>query len=229
MRLARHASAAALCAAVALGLVATGCSNVIEGTPRADPRTPGVALTDDGFGVVAGFDDAPVHLEIFTEPQCTHCADLQHDYGEEIRSHLQAGRLAVTYRPLTFFDEEYYLDYSALVSNALFLAVAPSTSAGDFQTFVEDLWANQDLSYIDYTDADFAEIAEEAGLAAPIVEDIDSGARGVRVQAMSDANTAALMDITGGRAGTPTIYDLDAREVVDVSEPDWLENLIASA
>jgi protein-disulfide isomerase len=84
-----------------------------------------VAATEDGYGIVVGLPDAPAEVEIYTEPQCEHCADFQARFGEDLRSHLQSGLLAVVYRPLTFLDDEYDTDYSAAAANALFLAAAP--------------------------------------------------------------------------------------------------------
>ncbi len=51
-------------------------------------------LAEDGYGIVAGFDDAPVQIEIFTEPQCTHCSDLQRDFGDQLAYYINVGRLA---------------------------------------------------------------------------------------------------------------------------------------
>ena len=56
---------------------AVGCSKQVTGTAQSDPNKPPLALSKDGYGIVAGFDDAPVKIEIYTEPQCNHCADLQ--------------------------------------------------------------------------------------------------------------------------------------------------------
>src|ERR1700759_3247418 len=102
-----------------------------------DPHRPPVTITSDGFGIVAGFADAPVQLEIFTEPQCPHCAHLQATFGEDIKRHIESGQFTVTYRPMPFLDDEYEIDCAAAVANALFLAAEPSTSAATFQNFVE--------------------------------------------------------------------------------------------
>ena len=101
-----------------------------------------MAVSDDGHGIVAGFDDAPVNVELYTEPQCNHCADLQADFGDEIAHYIDIGQLAVTYRPLTFLDDVAD-GYSARVSNALFLAVVPRRRLTAFQAFVEELYAQQ--------------------------------------------------------------------------------------
>ena len=133
-------------------LAAVGCSHQIEGTAKPDPTQPPLALSEDGSGIVAGYPDAPVQFELYTEPQCNHCAALQKEFGDDIERYINLGLLAVTYRPLTFLDQLANEDYSARVANALFLSVgapkatdAPSAASGpEFQRFVEELWAAQD-------------------------------------------------------------------------------------
>ena len=88
----------------ALLICAVGCTNQITGTATQDPTQPPLALSEDGFGIVAGYPDAPVQIEIYTEPQCTHCAELQPAFGGDIERYINLGQLAVTYRPLTFLD-----------------------------------------------------------------------------------------------------------------------------
>ena len=156
---------------VGLLITAVGCSRTVDGTAQPDPRKPGVVVSDDGYGIVAGFDDAPVNVEIFTEPQCNHCADLQADFGDDIARYLNIGQLAVTYRPLTFLDD---VDdgYSARVSNALFLAVDPETSATAFQAFVEELYAQQRPLTAGPSDDEIADMARESGIPAAVVDRI---------------------------------------------------------
>ena len=51
---------------------------------------------------------------------------------------------------------------------------------------------------------------------------------GVDVEAMDEANAAALKEIKPDDAGTPTVFDATANEVVDISDPDWLDQLVES-
>jgi protein-disulfide isomerase len=219
---------AAALALTALMLIVPSCSNVIDGVAQPDPRKPGVALSEDGFGIVAGFADAPVQLELFTEPQCEHCADFQATFGEDIKAAIVSGQVVLTYRPVTFLDHEYDIDYSAMAANALFLAVAPETSATTFQGFVEDLWANQDLSWEEYGTGDFADLAKGSGLSPAIVEKIDSGDTGVDTDEMNSTNLDSLGSVSGGRVGTPTVYDLTSKDIVDIADSDWLNKLLTS-
>src|SRR3569832_653862 len=91
-------------ATIGLMLGVVGCSQDVTGTARPDPATAPLALSDDGIGIVAGDDDAPARIEIFTEPQCTHCHELQQAFGDQIAYYITVGGLQVTYRPLTFLD-----------------------------------------------------------------------------------------------------------------------------
>jgi len=218
---------AAALAAAALLLV-PGCSTTVAGQAIRDPRQAGVALTDDKFGITAGFPDAPVQLELFTEPQCEHCAAFQATFGEDIKHAVESGQLALTYRPLTFLDEQYDIDYSAMAANALFLAVSPQTTAATFQGFVEDLWANQDLSWEDYSASSFADLARDSGVSADLVSKIDGGDTGVDTNQMNAANTDKLSAVSTGQVGTPTVYDLKTKDIVDISESDWLTALLKS-
>ncbi|MFA5711026.1 DsbA family protein [Mycolicibacterium sp.] len=218
----------AVLAAVTAALLVSGCTVEVAGTARPDLRGPGVALTADGAGIQVGFPDAPVQLELFTEPQCQACAYLQSDFGDELRSHLDSGRLAVTYRPVTFLDDALGLDYSATVTNALFTAVDPATSAGGFQAFVQELWAHQDLSETDFGDADFAAIAAYSGLLTRLVESIGQGVTVVDADAVSEANAELLEEILG-RVATPVVFDLDAEEILDIDDVDWLSDLMRTA
>lgn len=209
-----------------LVMALAGCSRVVSGAPLPDQHPPGLALSADGYGIVAGLPDAPVQLELFTEPQCDHCAHFQASFGEDIRAQILSGRLTVTYRLLTFFDGGD-TGYSHSVANALFLTVAPTVTASTYQKFVENLWANQDLARRGYSDGDLADLARQAGVDGSVVAQIAAGRSAVDVVAMDEHNTTALADTSS--SGTPTVYDLHNGDIVDISDPDWLDALMRAA
>ena len=136
-------SRAALVLAISLVLAVAGCSKQIAGTAQPDPNQPPLALSEDGFGIVAGFEDAPTRIEIFTEPQCSHCAELQADFGDQLAYYIGIGALKVTYRPLTFLDDGSE-GYSAHVSNAMFLVAEGDATGTQFQRFVQELYGHQE-------------------------------------------------------------------------------------
>jgi protein-disulfide isomerase len=209
-------------------LTAVGCTRQIEGSALSDPVKPLTQVSEDGFGIHAGFDDAPVQIEIFAEPQCTHCADLQRDVGESIQRHIATGRLAVTYRPMTFLELPNS-HYSERVSNALFVAAQDGrTPAVAFQRFVEELWADQDPSGKGPTDDEMAEKARTAGVPEELAQRIADGEGAVDAAEMDEMNYEYLYLIDPLNTGTPTVYDLMNDRKVDIYDKDWLDKLVAS-
>jgi protein-disulfide isomerase len=191
-----------------------------------------VTITEDGYGVRAGFDDAPIEIEIFTEPQCNHCADLQADFGDQLAHFIAAGQLAVTYRPVTFLDIEAD-GHSARVANAMFVAASPSPDGDSptgpaFQRFVEELWAAQDPGGAGPSDDDMADMARAAGVPDYQADEIASGDLSFDTAGMSDTNLEFLLDIDPLASGTPTVFSLTDDEKLDIYDDDWLSKLMAS-
>lgn len=213
-------------------LTAVGCTKQIEGSALSDPNKPLTQVSEDGFGIVAGFDEAPVQIEIFAEPQCSHCADLQRDFGESIRHYIAIGQLEVTYRPMTFL-EMTGSHYSERVSNALFVAAqedgAQPTPAVAFQRFVEELWADQDPSGRGPSDDELAEKARAAGIPDELAQRIADGEGAVDAVEMDEMNYEFLSSVDPVNTGTPTVYDLVNDEKIDIYDADWLDTLMSSS
>jgi Thioredoxin len=201
-------------------LAATALWSVLfgNGTAHADvPRTP------DGNGVLVGSGAAPVQLEIFCDPQCPYCAELESTYGDRIAGDLAGGRLAVTYRWLTFLDGKHHNDVSARISNALFLAADPTTSPTTYQAFAQDFYRHQ--SSDGPTNDDVARMARESGLPDMVADRIAAGDHAVDTTALNDANKSRLTELNPADPGTPTVYDLKANRLVDIQDPGWLDAL----
>jgi Thioredoxin len=205
-----------LLAATALWLV-----TFVTGTAHADvPRTP------DGNGVMVGSGwpgAAPVQLEIFCEPRCAYCAQFESTYGDRVAGDLAGGRLAVTYRWLTFLDGKRHNDVSARITNALFVAADPTTSATAYQAFVQDLYRHQ--SSDGPNNSDIAAMARESGVPEVLADRIAAGDHTVDAAALNDANRARLAELNPANPGTPTVYDLKTNRVVDIQDPGWLDAL----
>jgi protein-disulfide isomerase len=216
-------------AAVVVALLGSGCADTITGTARPDPVKAPVAVTEDGNGIRAGFLDAPVEIEIYTEPQCSHCADLQADFGDGLASYIATGALAVTYRPLTFLDTAPKT-HSADVVRALFAAATPApgnevATGPQFQHYVELLWKHQDS---DASAAALADLARQATLPDALVDQIAGGRDPVDPTDVSDTNFEFLYQIDPVDTGTPTVFDLTRNERVDIYDDDWLSKLVSS-
>jgi protein-disulfide isomerase len=200
-------------------LVATGWL-VMFNTNIAHADVP---RTADGNGVMVGSGAAPVQLEIFCEPQCPHCAELESTFGNRIAGDLASGRLAVTYRWLTFLDDKHHNDASARISNALFSAADPSTPETAYQAFVQDLYRHQ--SSDGPNSGDIAAMARESGITEVVADRIAAGDYVVDTAALNDANRARLRQVNPENPGTPTVYDLKANKVVDIQDPAWLDDV----
>jgi protein-disulfide isomerase len=184
-----------------------------------------VLRTGDDYGVLVGSAAAPVQLEIFCEPQCPHCAELESTYGDPIATGLASGRLAVTYRWLTFLDDKHHNDVSARISNALFSAADPTTPAMAYQALVQDLYRHQ--SPDGPNNDDIAAMARESGVPEVVADRIAAGNQPIDAAALNDANRARLNEENPQDPGTPTIYNLNTKSVVDLQDPGWLDELIS--
>ena len=218
---------------IALLIVGVGCTKQVAGTAESDPNKPPLSVSKDGYGLVAGFANAPAKIEIYTEPQCNHCADLQHDFGDELAYYIAVGQLEVTYRPMTFLDLRTG-GYSGQVSNALFLATekAGSPKVGatgtEFQRFVENVWAHQRPGGDPPTGDELQDFAKKAGMPDAVADHIKSGGSAVDVKDMDEANFGFLYEIDSIEMGTPTVYDLGNGEKLDIYDNDWLTKLMQS-
>ena len=237
MRISR--AVAALTAAVLI--TAVGCTNQVAGTAKQDPAQPPLALSEDGSGIVAGYPDAPVQIEIYTEPQCNHCAELQAEFGDEIGRYINLGQLAVTYRSLTFLDEP---GTARTIRRGW--PTRCSSPSGRRRQPRSPMWRpdpSSNDSSKSYgptripggqgpTDEEMEEMATKAGMP------YRCGARdrrAVRTRRMSTSrrwptiNFGSLIGLDPINSGTPTVYDLDNEEKVDIYDNDWLDKLMSSA
>lgn len=219
-------SRAAFVLAVAALMAVAGCTTQVAGTAQRDPAQAPLKVSEDGFGIVAGFDDAPTRIEIFTEPQCAHCADLQKDFGDQFAYYIGVGALKITYRPLTFLDTSG--DYSKHVSNAMFLVAEGDATGTQFQRFVEELYGHQQSTKGGRgpTDDEMADMAKNAGMSDKVAERIAGGGSAVNVKDMDDSNFEYLYEVDSLDTGTPTVFDPENNEKLDIFDNDWLNKLM---
>ena len=226
-------SRAVMVLTISLLIAAVGCTRQVSGTARPDPNKAPLEVSKDGYGIVAGFDNAPVKIEIYTEPQCNHCADLQADFGDQLAYYIAVGQLEVTYRPMIFMDDKTD-GYSGQVSNALFLATeaagSPEVKATgtQFQRFVQNVWAHQRPRGAPPSGDELQEFATKAGLPEPVTKNIKSGKSAVNIKDMDDTNFEFLYEIESSSMGTPTVYDLAMDEKSDIYDNNWLNKLMQS-
>lgn len=221
---------------VSLILSLTGCSRAIDGSAEGDLHPPLVQITKDAFGIRTGLAAAPVQLELFTEPQCSHCADLQRDFGDQFAYYIGTGRLALTYRPMTFLADAATQGHSGRVVNAMFTAATPGGAEGttsitgrQFQHFVEQLWANQQPGTPGPANQELADLARTARLPELQSTQIANGAIAKSeddLLQLETTNFEFLFEIDPLRTGTPTIFDLKKGRKLDIYDDDWLSKVM---
>ena len=219
--------------ALVLAVALTGCSRLLAGSAQPDANRAPVAVVEDGYGIKVGFDDAPVQLELYTEPQCGHCADLQTDFGDQLAYYISVGQLAVTYRPMTFLDKGADL-HSARVANALFAAATPAEEADvpatgpAVQRFVSALWAAHDGGADHPSATELADLARTAGIPDVRVARIALGKPAVNVEAMQDNNFELLYLLDPVDTAVPSVYNLKNDDRLDVYDDNWLSKAMES-
>jgi hypothetical protein len=71
-------------------------------------------------------------------------------------------------------------------------------------------------------------MAKKAGMPDAVAKNIKAGGSAVNDKAMDDADFEYLYGIDDVDMGTPTVYDLNKGEKLDIDDDDWLSKLIES-
>jgi protein-disulfide isomerase len=109
-------------------------------TTGEDATDPSGATSD--YGVVVGDSDAPKTITFYEDFQCPVCAAFEQASAEQVRAAVEAGKIKVEYRMVSFLDRASQNDYSSRAANAA--AVVLDTAGADaFWKFHDTLYANQ--------------------------------------------------------------------------------------
>lgn len=133
----RNRTALAMLAGVAVvALVIFAFMKLTDDGPVVEPKGA------DGFAVVVGDADAPMTVTIYEDLQCPACANLESAIGESVNEAIEAGRIKVEYRLVSFLDKASDNDYSSRAANIL-LVVQHTAGADAFKSLHDTLFANQ--------------------------------------------------------------------------------------
>ncbi|GKT13717.1 hypothetical protein ADUPG1_003988, partial [Aduncisulcus paluster] len=192
-----------------LVLVLTGCTRTVDGTASAPAGAAGWG-SSQGAGVTVGAaGDVAAGITIFLDFQCPFCQRFEAQYGDDITKYVTAGRLLVTYRPVSFLDRiSASGDYSSRAAASLFLiAKQPVEGVGNL------------------TNLQISEIAAGAGVTGEVLREISS----LQVSDADHERTAGNeQQLTGhGLGGVPGVID-SSGEMIDPSDSDWLARLVGA-
>ncbi|WP_420750019.1 DsbA family protein [Rhodococcus sp. O3] len=165
-----------------------------------------VTVEDNGVALL-GRPDAATTIDLFEDPMCPYCGELEHKHGQELAQAIDDGRVAVRYNMLAFLDQlSASGDYSTRAVAAL-QCVAQSGDAIAYSAFHSALMSpdNQpaERGDSDHSNEDLAQMARDAGVSDEAAQCIADGAR--VEQARADAEAGRQLLATTGAAGTPAV------------------------
>ena len=187
-------------------------------------------VTRDGAVVVIGESSAKVTLDAYEDFLCPVCGAFEADFGDQIERHVAAGDLKVRYHMLPLLNERSDPPgYSLDSANAALCAA----DAGKFPEFHQALYdAQPEEGARGWDKSQLAKLGKDLGITDAVFQScVESGQHDKEIQAHFEQvrNTEYLQqDINGQKGfGTPTIAN--GREVIDTSNPQWLEALLKDA
>lgn len=187
----------------------------------------GLSVLDDGV-VQLGVQGAPNTIDIFEDPMCPFCGELEVKHGQELAQKIDEGAVTVRYHMVVLPQ----LNQASASGNYSSRAVAASqcvAESGDaivYSAFHATLFSvefqPEENGDADHTDSDLADMAERSGADDSVTECITSGEQADA--AAADAETARTALATAGAAGTPGVL-VDGQIVDALSDSSWVESI----
>lgn len=184
-----------------------------------------VQLQDAGV-VRLGLPEAQTTIDLYEDPMCPYCAELENKNGQEIAQAIDGGKLAVRYHTLNFLNQlSASRDYSTRAVAAL-QCVAQSGDAIAYSKFHAALFSHgtqpAERGSSDHSNDDLAQIARDAGASDAAAQCIANGTN--VTQAATDAETGRQTLAASGAAGTPAV--IHNGTVIDaLGNPNWVAQL----
>lgn len=167
-----------------------------------------VQVTTDTDGtILLGQPEAATTIDLFEDPMCPYCAELEHTHGQEMAKEIDEGRLAVRFHTLDFLNRlSASGDYSSRAAGAL-MCVADSGDAIAFSAFHAAVFSpdNQPAENgdSDHSNAELADMARAAGAGDEAVTCIADGTKVEEAAAAAQTGRETLSST--GASGTPAV------------------------
>lgn len=173
----------------------------------------------------AGAEAVPI-VDIFEDPLCPFCAQLEVEHGQELAQKIDDGVLAVRYRMVVLPQ----LDAASASGNyssraaAASRCVAEAENAVVYSAFHSTLFSADfqpaENGDSDHSDEELADMAREVGSSNDTAQCITSGAMAEAAAAAAETARAALA--SSGAAGTPGVL-VDGVLVDALRDSGWVE------
>lgn len=184
-----------------------------------------VVLQDNGVTLL-GKPGAPVTIDVYEDPMCPYCAELEHKNGQELAQKIDEGSVAVRYHILNFLNQlSASGDYSTRAVAAA-QCVAATGNGRAYSAFHAALFSpdNQpaEKGSSDHSNDQLAQIARDSGASDEAAQCIASGAR--VEQAAADAEVGRQGLAASGATGTPAVINNGV--VIDaLGNENWVTEL----
>lgn len=192
-------------------------------------RNPAVelAVLDDGV-VQLGVAGAGAQVDIFEDPMCPFCGQLEVGYGQELAQKIDEGTVSVRYHMVVLPQLNQVSasgDYSSRAVAAS-RCVAQSSNAIVYSAFHATLFSSDfqpdENGDTDHTDAELADMATQSGGGVDVAQCITSGE--LSASAAADAETARTALSAAGAAGTPGVL-VDGVLVDALGDSEWVASI----
>lgn len=178
-----------------------------EGAEVAMPL--GVATAEE-----AENNGEPVHVTVFQDYNCVHCAQFETQYGDEVEELVKSGKITLEIRNLTFLDASSPSFYSARANNVAF-AVAEQVSSEQFLKFQKEIFSYQGTGGL--SNEELVNIASKYG--ADVQDAVNDNTWRPFV------NVVTMESSTNGISGTPTIF-ADGEQFTASDFSSWINQKI---
>jgi protein-disulfide isomerase len=215
-------------AVVILALVAAIVWAVVRAAGGDDPTssggevvTPANVTADDTIPV--GQDDAPVTVDIYYDYMCPVCGSFEEANSEELSRLVEDGTVRIELHPMSFLDRfSSGTEYSTRSANAV--ATVADGAPDAVWDFHGALYENQpEEGSSGLSDEEIADIAEEAGVPADVVDRFGDRTYDGWVASVTDQANEDGVD------GTPTVRIDGENFEGDLFTPGVLTEAIESA
>ena len=175
--------------------------------PSADSALPTGITAANGYAFQVNTAEGKPTVEIFEDFQCPACANLEATYGPMIQEEAAAGNIQLSYRIMTFLDNNLNTEYSLNAANALGCAI----TGGVGEQYHNIVYANQPANEGDgWTDEQLKQFGADAGLSGDAKTQFDKCVDEGTYKGWAQLSNEAAFG--AGVTGTPTIF-VDGKEL----------------
>ncbi|MDJ0392043.1 thioredoxin domain-containing protein [Rhodococcus sp. G-MC3] len=188
-----------------------------------------VELVVQGDGVVQlAVPGASRTVDIFEDPMCPFCGQLEVKHGQELAQKIDNGTIGIRYHMVVLpqLNEASASGNYSSRAVAASHCVSNSADAVVYSAFHATLFSSEfqpkENGDTDHSDAELADMAKQNGASEEIADCITSGS--MATVAAADAETARAALAASGAAGTPGVL-VDGSLVDALRDSGWVESI----